>query len=68
MLGSGGMIRTVVGVVLILLGVLWILQGFDLLGQDGGMNGEILWVIIGALVALAGAYVIYTGTQTRRRL
>ena len=68
MLGGGSMIRNVVGVVLIVLGVFWVLQGLDLLGADGGMNGEGLWVVIGALVAAAGAYVVYTGMQTRRRL
>ena len=68
MLGGGGAVRLVVGVVLILLGGLWILQGLDVLGQDGGMNGEVLWVVIGALVLLAGAYVAYTARETRRRM
>lgn len=68
MLGFGGVIRLGLGVLLILLGGLWVLQGLDVLGGDGGMNGETIWVVIGALVLLAGAYVAYTGMQTRRRL
>lgn len=68
MLGGGGAVRLVVGIVLILLGGLWVLQGLDLLGQDGGMNGEVVWVVIGALVLLGGAYVVYTALQTRRRI
>jgi len=68
MLGGGGAVRLVVGIVLILLGGLWVLQGLDVLGRDGGMNGDLLWVVIGALVLLAGAYVAYTALQTRRRM
>ena len=68
MLGSAGVIRTAIGAILILLGGLWVLQGLDVLGGDGGMNGETIWVVIGALVLLAGAYVVYTGMQTRGRL
>ena len=61
------MIRTAIGIVLVLVGGLWVLQGLDVLGGDGGMNGESLWVVIGALVLIAGAYVVYTGMKTRRR-
>ena len=68
MLGGRGAARLVVGIVLILLGGLWVLQGLDVLGQDGGMNGEILWVVIGGLVLLAGAYVAYTAQEKRRRM
>jgi hypothetical protein len=61
-------IRLVVGVVLILLGGLWILQGFDLLGQNGGMNGKGIWAFVGIIVAAAGVYSIYTWLLTQRRL
>ena len=68
MFGGGGAIRLVVGIVLVLLGGLWVLQGLDVLGQDGGMNGDVLWVVIGALVLLAGGFVAYTARETRRRM
>jgi hypothetical protein len=68
MLGGRGAVRLGVGIVLIMLGGLWVLQGLDVLGQDGGMNGETLWVVIGALVLLSGAYVAYTAQETRRRM
>lgn len=68
MLAGGGVIRLAVGAVLTLLGVLWVLQGLDVLGGDGGMNGQVIWVVIGALVAAAGAYMVYTSLQTRRRI
>lgn len=35
-------------------GLVWILQGFDLFGQDGGMNGEEQWILIGVVVAVVG--------------
>jgi len=68
MLGGGGVLRLVIGAVLVLLGVLWVLQGLDVIGGDGGMNGQVIWAVIGALVAAAGAYMVYTSLQTRRRI
>ena len=51
------------GLVLILVGVLWTLQG---LGTVGGsvMSGVTLWAIVGPIVALVGAYLIW---RARRR-
>jgi hypothetical protein len=47
-----------VGIVLALLGILWILQGADLLGGSGGMNGQSIWIVIGAIVLIAGLVVL----------
>jgi len=46
------------GLVLILVGVLWTLQG---LGTVGGsvMSGVTLWAIVGPIVALVGAYLLW---------
>jgi hypothetical protein len=55
---SGRIIRLVVGIVLALLGILWILQGADLLGGSGGMNGKGIWIVIGAVVLIAGLVVL----------
>jgi drug/metabolite transporter (DMT)-like permease len=51
-------IRIIVGIVLALLGIFWILQGADLLGGNGGMNGKGIWIVIGAVVLIAGVAVL----------
>jgi hypothetical protein len=61
-------IRLVCGIILALLGVLWIVQGLDLLGMDGGMNGETVWVVAGAVTAVAGAAIAISGARARNRL
>jgi hypothetical protein len=42
------------GVFLAVSGVIWTLQGLDLLGQSGGMNGQQVWAVIGPITALVG--------------
>jgi len=56
----------VIGVVLAIAGVVWILQGLNLLGQSGGMNGQHIWALIGAICALAGLGFIAAGMRARR--
>lgn len=51
---------TVLGVILAAVGILWILQGANALGQSGGMNGQHIWILIGALVLIIGLGVLYT--------
>ncbi len=55
---SGRIVRMVVGIVLALLGILWMAQGADLLGGSGGMNGKGIWIVIGAVVLLGGLVVL----------
>lgn len=57
-------VRVIVGVLLVLVGVLWLLQG---LGYVGGsvMSGVTLWAIIGPVVAVAGAALALSGTRRR---
>lgn len=55
---NGRIIRAIVGIVLALLGILWILQGADLLGGKGGMNGQGIWIVIGAIVLIGGLVVL----------
>jgi len=55
---SGRIVRIILGIVLALLGILWILQGADLLGGSGGMNGKGIWIVIGAVVLIAGLVVL----------
>ncbi|GGM88656.1 MULTISPECIES: hypothetical protein [Terrabacter] len=57
-------VRVIVGVLLVLVGVLWLLQG---LGYVGGsvMSGVTLWAIIGPVVAVAGVALALSGTRRR---
>jgi hypothetical protein len=54
-----------VGVLLILVGLLWTLQGLDLVGGSA-MSGEMLWAIIGPIVALGGLALVIAGIRGRR--
>ena len=44
----------IVGVLLAIAGIVWILQGLNLLGDSGGMNGQRIWAVIGAICVIAG--------------
>ena len=46
-------VRVVIGVLLLLVGALWTLQGLGYVGGSA-MSGVTLWAIIGPIVALAG--------------
>jgi len=56
----------VIGVVAVLAGIVWTLQG---LGYIGGsfMSGATVWAVIGPVVALAGLVLIAIGSRARRR-
>jgi hypothetical protein len=56
----------VIGVLLALAGTVWTLQGLNLLGQSGGMNGQHIWAIIGPLTALVGLVLITVGARAGR--
>ncbi len=59
--------RIVLGLALAAMGALWTLQGLDLLGQDGGMNGQQEWIVIGAIAAVAGLALAGSGYRARSR-
>jgi len=46
--------RTVLGIILVIIGIIWILQGANAFGMTGGMNGQHIWIVIGAVVVAAG--------------
>jgi hypothetical protein len=62
---TGRVVRIIIGVVLAVVGIVWILQGADLLGGNGGMNGKGIWIVIGAIVLVAGLALL---ASARRRL
>jgi hypothetical protein len=55
---------TGVGVLLVVVGVVWFLQGIDVLGGSG-MSGKTLWAVIGPIVAVVGV-VLVAGSRRAR--
>ena len=58
-------LRLVAGIVLVLLGGLWTLQGFGVVGGSF-MTGSTTWLVIGLVVLLAGLAVLSRRRPTRR--
>jgi hypothetical protein len=56
-----------IGVVILLVGLLWSLQGLDVIGGSG-MSGKTTWAIIGPIVALAGLGLAVYGVRINRRI
>ena len=54
------------GVILVIAGVVWTLQGLDLLGQSGGMNGQRIWAVLGPITALGGLTLVAMSIRTGR--
>jgi hypothetical protein len=54
----------VIGFLLVLTGVVWTLQGLDLLGGSA-MSGNRMWAVIGPVVAIAGLAVAGAGLRRR---
>jgi hypothetical protein len=53
-----------IGILLVLVGALWTLEGLDVIGGSG-MSGVAIWAVIGPFVALVGI-VIALGARRRR--
>ncbi|HXS27944.1 MAG TPA: hypothetical protein VN730_09790 [Steroidobacteraceae bacterium] len=57
-------VSTLIGVLMICVGAVWILQGLNLAFRVGFMVGEKRWVVYGALLALVGlAQAIWSNTR-----
>jgi len=54
--------RIVLGGVLVLVGVVWTLQGLGVVGGSF-MTGATIWAVIGPVTALAGILVAVTGPR-----
>jgi hypothetical protein len=55
-----------VGVLAVVLGGLWTLQGLDVV-EDSAMSGVSTWAIIGPIVAVIGLILIVYGVRRRSR-
>jgi len=53
-----------IGILLVLVGLLWTLQGLDIVGGSG-MSGVPIWAVIGPFVALIGI-VVALGARRKR--
>jgi hypothetical protein len=52
----------IVGVIAILVGVVWILQGTGML-PGSFMTGQRMWLVIGIIVAIVGLALAYNGIR-----
>jgi hypothetical protein len=59
----GRIVTFVIGVVLGLVGLLWILQGLDVVGT-GGMSGHAIWAVIGVIVGAVGVFLVVRTLRT----
>ncbi|MDG6102709.1 hypothetical protein Daura_41680 [Dactylosporangium aurantiacum] len=57
-------VLVVVGALLILSGVVWTLQGLDVLGGSS-MSGSTIWAVIGPVAAVIGAVLFLRGVRKR---
>ena len=58
-------ILTAVGVVLTIAGIIWALQGLNVIGGSF-MSGDSVWAVIGPLVAVAGLVITGIGVMRAR--
>ncbi|GAA0574609.1 hypothetical protein GCM10010172_69070 [Paractinoplanes ferrugineus] len=61
-----GWLPMVIGVLVLVLGGLWTLQGLDIL-TDSKMSGKQPWTFVGAALALFGLILVVYGERTRAR-
>lgn len=60
---SAGM-RVTIGILLVVVGIVWTLQGVGLLGGSA-MSGVTTWAVIGPLVAVGGLVLAVRGRRRR---
>jgi uncharacterized Tic20 family protein len=64
-LGMGGRLSYILlGVLLVLVGCLWVGQGLGYI-RGSFMTGQTLWLVIGALTTLAGLVLVVLGARRR---
>ena len=55
-------VSTIIGVLLVLVGIVWILQGLDVL-PGSFMTGQIQWAAYGAIALAIGCGLLYVGRR-----
>ena len=59
-------VSTLIGLIMVAMGTVWILQGLDLAFRVGFMVGDKRWTLYGAVLALFGiAQIIWSNTRTK---
>ena len=61
-----GWLPMTIGLLAIILGALWTLQGLDIL-TDSKMSGQRIWAIVGGAVAVFGLILVVIGERVRSR-
>jgi hypothetical protein len=61
-----GWLSMALGLLAVVLGAVWTLQGFDVL-EDSVMSGVTAWSIIGPIVVVIGLVLIVLGVRARAR-
>jgi hypothetical protein len=60
-------VSSLIGIAMIMMGIVWILQGLNLAFRVGFMVGQPRWTVYGALLAIVGvAQVIWSNTRQTR--
>jgi hypothetical protein len=60
-------VSSVVGIAMIMMGIVWMLQGLNLAFRVGFMVGQPRWTFFGALLAIVGvAQVVWSNTRQVR--
>jgi hypothetical protein len=60
-------LSTAAGIILALIGLVWVLQGFDVaFAPQSFMTGDTTWVVWGALAMLAGGVLFWRGRAGRK--
>jgi len=55
----------IVGILFVLLGAVWVLQGTNVLTGSSVMSGQSLWTVIGAILAAVGVVLVVLGATRR---
>jgi hypothetical protein len=58
-------LQTGLGVLLALMGLIWALQGLNVLKGSAVMSGKPLWAVIGSLMVIIGVFVVTRAVRTR---
>ncbi len=59
-------VLNILGIILILVGILWILQGVNVL-PGSVMTGNLMWAYIGIVLDAVGAVLLYFANRKRSR-